>query len=128
MTLTITNEDLSQVFCFDATYRTETLVFAGADVLAPGTIMARVTASGKLVPCNPVAIDGTENPVAILDYEVTATGAGDIQARVGIAGKFRVGEILFDGGAAVTAAHLDQLRGVGLIPVVTHNVLGLDNQ
>lgn len=114
--------DLSTVFVFDPTYRTEVVNFAGADTLAPGTILGRITASGKLTLCNPVAVDGSQVPKAILDYELTATGAGDKQARVGIAGKFRVDKILFDGGAAITAAHIDQLRAVGLIPVDFVNI------
>jgi hypothetical protein len=124
----ITNEDLGQVFLFDPTYRTETFTFSGAGTLAAGTILGRVTASGKLVACDLAAVNGSQVPVAIVDYDVVATGAGDKTIRAGIAGKFRAEKGLFANADPVTAAVLDQLRSMSLIPVLVTDISLEDNQ
>jgi len=48
-------------------------------VLAPGTVLGRITASGKYAAHDPTATDGTETAVAVLWGKVDATAA-DIEA------------------------------------------------
>lgn len=48
---------------------------SGAGKVAPGTILGKITASGKFVPHAPAAADGSETAVAINYAEVDATAA-----------------------------------------------------
>ncbi len=48
-------------------------------VLAPGTVLGRITATGKYAAHDPAALDGTETAVAVLWARADATAA-DVQA------------------------------------------------
>lgn len=50
-------------------------VLSGAGVVPAGSIMGRVTASGKYVVCLDTAVDGSENGVGVLRNMVDATSA-----------------------------------------------------
>ena len=50
-------------------------------VLAPGTVLGRITASGKYAAHDPAATDGTETAVAVLWGKADATAA-DVEAVV----------------------------------------------
>lgn len=54
-----------------------TLVFAAAGTLEAGTVLGRVTASGKYIAYTDGAVDGSETAVCILRSGVTVTAAGD---------------------------------------------------
>ena len=62
-------------------------IAAGAD-LAAGTILGRVTASGKLAAYDSGNADGTENPVAVLLEDADAAAA-DVEAVAGFAGVYK---------------------------------------
>ena len=54
----------------------ETITIAtGAGVIAPGTVLGKVTASGKYVASAVGASDGSQNPTAIPIYGADATSA-----------------------------------------------------
>lgn len=55
--------------------RDNIVVASGAGVLAAGTILAKVTASGKYVPAAATGSDGTQTAVAVLLRGVDATSA-----------------------------------------------------
>jgi len=100
--------------------RDEVLVFSGAAKLLKGTILGRVTASGKLRPYAAGNNDGSQNPIAVLTYEVEALGAGDISARCLIDGEVNRNRLVIaaDGnGNNITPALLDQLRDYGIVPI-----------
>ena len=59
-------------------YTRETITVA-AGTLEPGTVLGRITASGKYAAHDPAAIDGTETAVAVLWGRADAT-AGDVPA------------------------------------------------
>lgn len=65
-----------------------------AGSIADGTVLGRIDASGKLVPCNSGAADGSQKPVAILCEAVNAT-AGDVVAPVYVAGEFNLDFCVF---------------------------------
>ena len=50
-------------------------IASGAGKLEPGTILGKITASGKFVPHAPAASDGSQTAVAILYSAVDATAA-----------------------------------------------------
>ncbi|MGE4402842.1 MAG: head decoration protein [Desulfobulbus sp.] len=61
-------------------------IAAGAD-LAKGTILGRITASGKLVAAAAASSDGSQTPVAVL-MEDAAAASADVSATVGFAGVY----------------------------------------
>ena len=130
--ITVTNNDLNSPILDDACFRDDVIVFAGADVLAPGTVLARDSVSGKLVP---YVVGGTTNengiPKVVLTYEVEATAAGDVPARVGVSGKYRKEKLVIDadGDASnVDSAVADALRLYGLTPIDVQELNIVDNQ
>ena len=130
--MTVTNITLRNPILSDAEFRDELLTLAGADVIAPGTILARDSVSQKLVL---FVKGGSTNqngiPKAILTYQVTSTGAGDVPIRAGVSGKFRKEKLIIDAdgtGANVDAAVLDQLRDYSLVPSNVTELNIVDNQ
>jgi len=61
-------------------------IASGTDLVA-GTILGRVTASGKLAPYVAGHSDGTQNPVAVL-LEDAAAASADVEAVAGFAGVY----------------------------------------
>jgi hypothetical protein len=57
-------------------------VLSGSGVLYPGTVLAKVTASGKYVPAVDTASDGSQTAVAVLLYKVDATSADVVVAAI----------------------------------------------
>jgi len=54
----------------------ETIIIAsGAGIIAPGTVLGKVTASGKYIVSAVGASDGSQNPTAITIYGADATSA-----------------------------------------------------
>lgn len=90
-----------------------------------------VVAGGKLVPFDPAGIGGVQNPVAVLTYEVTKAGSGDVAIRACVSGKVNKNRLIIDvdgTGANITNAILDQLRGVGIIAIDVDNLSAYDTQ
>lgn len=132
MNMTVTNVDLGNVILQDAKFRDELLTFGAGGTVKEGTILARDSVSGNLVP---FVVGGVTNengiPKAILTYDVTATAAGDVAIRAGVAGGYRKERLVIDadGDASnITDAILDQLRDYGLVPVDVAELGILDNQ
>ena len=59
-------------------YTREVVTVAAGD-MNPGTVLGKITASGKYAAHDPAATDGTETAVAVLWAKVAATG-GDVDA------------------------------------------------
>ena len=130
--ITITNNDLGSVILKDGEFRDDLLTFAGAGTVVEGTILARDSVSLKLVPYVKGGVTNENGiPKAILTYDVTAAGAGDVQSRVGVAGSYRKERLVIDadGDASnVDQAVIDQLRDYGLVPIDVQELNILDNQ
>jgi hypothetical protein len=121
--VTVIGAALACVVLKDAMFRDEMLTFAAAGELKDGTILARDTLSGKLVPFVKGGTGGAEEPKAVLTYDVKVDAAGDVAIRAAIVGKFRKQRliILADGDDTnVDAAVIDGLRQVGLTPIDVH--------
>lgn len=82
-------------------------IAAGAD-LVKGTILGRVTASGKLAAYASGNTDGTQNPVAVL-MEDAAAAAADVNAVTGFAGVYKQASMTGLDAAAITAL---EARGI----------------
>jgi hypothetical protein len=101
-------------------FRDELLNFAGAATVKKGTILARITASGKLTPYVIGGSLGAGVPVAILTFDVARASAGDEAIRALVAGAVNKNRLIVqaDGnGSNITNAILDQLRAEGIVPI-----------
>ena len=129
--ITRTEVDIGSVVLSDAQFRDSEITFAGADILAEGTILAVDSVSLKHV----IFVKGgatNENgiPKAILTYELEATGAGDLPARVAVAGSYRKERLIIDADgddSNIDQAVIDQLRDYGLVPIDTQELNIFDN-
>ena len=118
--VTITSAPMALVMLKDAMFRDELLTFAAAGTVEAGTILARNTTSGKLVPFVKGGSGGAEVPNAVITYDVTVDAPGDVATRVAIVGKARIQELIIaaDGdGSNIDAAVIDGLRKVGITPI-----------
>ena len=87
-------------------------------VLEPGTVLGKITASGKFAAHDPAAVDGTETAVAVLWGAADATAA-DATAVALVRGPAVVNgnDLVFTGtptAAQITAAHT-ALDAVGIL-------------
>lgn len=87
-------------------------VISGAGILARGTVLGKITASGKCKIVNSANSDGSQTPYAILLEPVDATSADKV-AGAAISGVFNTKALIF-GGTDTIATHQAGLRDVGL--------------
>lgn len=128
----VTNNKVNSLVVWEPVFSDELITFTGAATLLPGTILARDTATLKLVPFEK---GGTTNgngiPNSVLLNELTATGAGDLPERPIIEGRLRAALLVIDadGDASnVDATVLDQLRTYGIIGQDVAQLDKFDNQ
>lgn len=73
-----TNFDYSRIFIWDNRYKTATYTDGGSgSTIVAGTVMGRVTATGKVKPCVSTATDGSQIPRFVLQqtYIVEASAS-----------------------------------------------------
>lgn len=80
--------------------------------LTRGTVLGKITASGKLIAVDSAAADGSQTPYAILAQDTDASGA-DTTAPLYLSGEFNEGELTF-GGADTADTHRAALRDLGI--------------
>jgi len=103
----------------DYTREVVTIATGGTNpILEPGTVLGKITASGKYAAHDPAAVDGTETAVAVLWGKVDATAA-DVDAVVLLRGPAIVNtnDLVFTGtptAPEITAAHT-ALAAVGIL-------------
>lgn len=124
----ITNNSSVGVVIAFPVYDDNTLTASGAVDWAAGTLLGRITASGKLTAYASGAADGSEVPVAVLPEAVSFAGAGDKPGRPLIAGQLRRSKLIAHGVGAITDAEADALRSYGMIPLRTAQLAEADNQ
>ena len=83
--------------------------------LQAGTVLGKVTASGKYVPVAPAASDGSQTPDLILADDVDAT-AGDVVGGAYSRGDFNANALKLGAGHTVASIR-DGLRSKGIIVV-----------
>jgi len=100
-----------------AVMKNKTLASTGAEHrLLAGTVLAVVTATGKLAVLDPGGSDGTENAACVLVEDVTIPKSGDAVANVYVHGEFRSAGLGWPSGitAPQTAAAIEKLASHGL--------------
>lgn len=92
---------------------TDIITVLSGENLARGTVLGRISASGKHVIVNSAGTDdGRRAPVAILAEACDASG-GDKQALVYLSGAFNEGKCVF-GGTDTAATHRAALRDLNI--------------
>lgn len=95
---------------------TETVTVAGGVQLPSGTVLGRITASGKLVKHASGASDGSQNAMAVLGTPLTGGVAnGDYRCLVFDRDCEVIGDRLNGGAGAGGAAVVTALRNLGII-------------
>lgn len=128
MSIAITNNDVTGLVLWQPVFSPNTLTAGAAETWPAGTLLGRITASGKLTRYDSGAADGSEVPVAVLPAEQVFTAAGDAPCRVIIGGQLRRGDLTEFGVGAITVAQADALRDYGIVALETKELSELDNQ
>ena len=126
--LEISNRSLNGVVIADPVHEDATLTATGAETWPAGAVLAKVTATGKLVRFDPGGAAGTEIPVAVLDVAVEFAGSGDRTERPLISGQVRRVKLVDDADTALTDIAVDQLRSVTILALNTRQLSTQDNQ
>jgi hypothetical protein len=80
------------------------IVVVTGEVLVRGTVLGKVTASGKYAAYDNAASDGTEVAAGILCEDVDATD-GDVTANMYVTGAFKAAGLTGDDAAAIADLH-----------------------
>ncbi len=130
--MTPTNIDVGDSILKNAEFRDELLTFAGVATVLAGTILARDSVSGNMVPyVNGGSTNENGIPKELLRYPVTSTGAGEIETRVGVSGDYRKERLVInaDGDDSnIDSVVIDELRNYSLIPLNVNELNIPDNQ
>jgi hypothetical protein len=101
-------------------YSREAIIIAsGAGKVVPGTILGKITASGKYVPSPATGADGSQTGVAIALYDVDATSADAKVAAIVRLAEVNKNSLVYEATVNDTtkkAAKLAQLVTAGIIP------------
>jgi hypothetical protein len=128
----ITNVDSGSVEIRDGEFRDGVVTFAGADTYVAGTILAVLDAApaGAWVLWDSGGAGGAEVAKAVLTADLEATGAGDVPARVLVAGVVNKNRLIEDGtgtGANVTEAVVRELQNQGSTALDVDQLGRVDN-
>lgn len=128
--ITITDNNVGSVFMRDELFADELVTFAGTDVFAAGTILARNTSTLKLqLYVKGGVSNGNGVPVCVLSYAIERTGAGDVKARVGVRGVVDFNRLIIDAdgtNANIDATVLDLLKDQGIYVEKVKSLSGYD--
>ncbi|KTQ95015.1 hypothetical protein NS226_13875 [Aureimonas ureilytica] len=97
--------------------REQAVVASGSGKLRAGTVLGRVTATGKLKPFAPAASDGTQTAVAIL-WEGCDASAGDVRRTITArAAEVHANVLIFAAGTtdAQKTAAMASLAALGIV-------------
>lgn len=126
----IVNNDNGSVILEGQADRFDTYT-APAGITLSGTILARLTATSKLVPFVKGGAGGNEIPVAVLTYELDGGGGGDVEITSFVSGKVNQNRLVIaaDGDATnVDDVVKDQLQDYGIVALPVSQLNILDNQ
>jgi len=98
--------------------RDNIVVVSGAGVLSPGTVLAKITASGKYKPSTATGSDGGQTAIAVLLYPVDATDADVPVAAITRDAEWNINTLAYDATVdddTKKLAKRTQLAAVGII-------------
>jgi hypothetical protein len=88
-------------------------IASGAGVVLRGTVLGKITASGKLVPSLSAANDGSQVPYAVLATGSVDATSADADATVYIVATLNSNALIFGTGHTAATVY-DPLRNVGI--------------
>lgn len=91
---------------------TDSVTLKSGQAYMRGTVLGVITASGLAVPVNSTAVDGSQNPYAILSEDKDAT-LENTPAAVYLTGEFNETVLIF-GGTDTFTTHKRALREIGI--------------
>lgn len=98
--------------------RDEVTIASGQGVLTPGTVLGKITASGKYAASPNTGSDGSETAVAVLAYAVDATSADAQAVVISRDAEVKVDELVYAStvdDATKRGTKATQLAAVGII-------------
>jgi len=90
----------------------EVVIASGVGEVKRGTLLGKITASGKCIPCDSTAADGSEKPYSITTDTVDATAA-DVTSTGYMSGSFQENNVIFS-GADDADTHREALRSINI--------------
>jgi hypothetical protein len=112
------NIDLSSI-CLETPYVQDD-IFAAVGANPPevkaGTVLGRVTSDQKLVACDLSETNGSQIPIAVVQYDFKPAAPGDVSIRPVLGGMIRADKTFFAGSPTtpLTKIQKDLLRKVGI--------------
>jgi hypothetical protein len=91
---------------------------SGAGIIAPGTVIGKITASGKWQTMNPAAVDGSQVAAGVALYRGDATSADAKAAAIVRDAEVKTGSLVYHANVDTTpefTAAATQLAAVGII-------------
>lgn len=117
--ITIDKNDVGAILLSEGVFADELLTLAGAGTIKAGTILARSTATLKMVKfVKGGSTNGNGVPCCVLPYELVAPSGTDYSVRVLMAGKVSKKRLVIDADGDDTnidGAVRDQLRDFALV-------------
>lgn len=106
MTMLITNFDVSKIFIWNNRYNKATYTNStGSSVtLVKGTLLGRITSSGKVVPHTSAATDGSQNPLGILADDYTVANGASVDVTYCDGGDVAKDKVILGSGDTMTTA------------------------
>ena len=133
-----TNYDVSKIFIYENRFQTESYTNDGYDpvTLAVGTVMGRVSSTGKIIPLQSNASDGSQFPVGILNREHVVNEGDTVDVSICIGGDVAAEKIVLvkSGDTLDTVISgrriRDRIAGdtLGIKLVTVDEMTGFDNQ
>lgn len=116
----ITNTERNRIWLHDNRFASGEYTATDAVTLKAGTLLGRITATGKLVPHTKGASDGSAVPLGILAEDYTVAASATVRVKYCDAGEVDETLVLLDGTDTLNTA----ITGVGIIrDVIQRNTL-----
>lgn len=105
------NYDTSKTFVWGNRFQTESYTNDTYDpiTLATGTVMGRVFATGKVVPFASDAVDGSEEPIGVLQEGFVAEGGTTSNVSICVAGDVVQSKLVFGNGTDTLETQITNL-------------------
>ena len=133
----VTNYSNEKLLLFGCDFASATYENADAydETLAIGTVMGRIASTGKVVPVDSAASDGSQFPVGVLAATYTVDGGAEVEVRMVVSGEINANMLVFPNGETLnTIVSSKQMRDrlasdtVGLILSFPDELSDTDNQ
>lgn len=131
-----TNYDTSKIFIWENRFQTESYNNSTYDdvTLEAGTVMGRVASTGKIVPFQSNASNGSQYPIGVLNQKWIVEEGDTVSLSICVGGDVASDKLVFtrDGDGLTTSVGSEQVRDlirkVGIKLVSVDELTGFDNQ